>query len=194
MPNKTRRELIILTWRGLGEPRVGAKELGSIHRALGEVFGPGAEQSPSAIARVLADEGAELHHPEVIECDARWREAQINRRTKRFRNLEKLLQKEWLSLGQAETLIEKFEELRQRFETESDRDALALLNSLAVSARAVAELIASDLHTDRQRRAEQTEIVEWLKIWIQTPNLFASWIELRKRSAEFKRKFGGETT
>jgi hypothetical protein len=194
MPNKNRRELIILTWRRLGKPRVGEQELRSIQRALGELFGPGAEESPSAIARVLADEGAELHHPEIIECDARWREAQINRRTKKFRSLEHLLQKEPLSLGQAETLIEKFEELRQRFEAEGDRDASALLNSLAVNARRAAELIASDFHSDRLRRAEQAEIVEWFKVWIQTPHLFANWIELRKRSAEFKRKFSGEAT
>jgi hypothetical protein len=62
-----------------------------------------------------------------------------------------------------------------------------------LNARRAAELIASDSHSDRVHRVEQTEIIEWFKIWIQTPNLFANWIELRKRSAEFRRKFGGET-
>ena len=31
-------------------------------------------------------------------------------------------------------------------------------------------------------RAEQAEIAEWLKVWIQTPILFADWLELRRRS------------
>jgi len=194
MPNKNRRELIISSWRRLGEPRVGEKELRRIQRALVELFGPGGEQSPSAMGRVLADEGAELHHPEISEFDARWRGMQINRRTKRFRSLENLLQKERLSLGHAETLMEKFEELRQRFEAEGDGEALGSLNSLAVDVRRSAELMASDPNADGQLRAEQTEIVEWLKVWIQTPNLFTNWIELRKRSAEFKGKFGGEAT
>jgi threonine synthase len=37
--------------------------------------------------------------------------------------------------------------------------------------------------------AEQTEIAAGLKVWIQTPTIFSDWLELRKRSAEFARKF-----
>src|SRR6266508_2157384 len=75
-------------------------------------FGPGSEESPAAIARVLADEGAELRHPEVIELDARWREAKIESHTARFKGLEDLLTGKPLRLKKAEALIKRLEKLR----------------------------------------------------------------------------------
>jgi hypothetical protein len=36
------------------------------------------------------------------------------------------------------------------------------------------------------KRAEQEEIAQWFTIWLQTPDLFAQWLELRKASPGFK--------
>ena len=52
-----------------------------------------------------------------------------------------------------------------------------------------AELLARDRKLSLEERAEQEEIVEWLKVWIQTPSLFADWLELRRRSTDFQKKF-----
>jgi len=189
MTSTKRRELIVSTWRQLGKPAVGQRVLLRIQQTIGEEFGEAVGESPVAIARVLADEGAELHHPEVIECDARWREPRIEARTKKFRNLEKLISNAPLDLKRTEALISKFEELRQRFERNDDQEALAVLLTSARHARRVAESIAVDRSADKTRRVEQSEIAEWLKVWIQTPSLCANWIDLRKRSDEFKSKF-----
>src|SRR3982074_873501 len=71
---RTKDELIIEIWEQLDCESVGAKELEAIQGAVRDRFGAGAVESPASIARTLADEGAVLRHPEVIECDAGWRE------------------------------------------------------------------------------------------------------------------------
>src|ERR1043166_6206447 len=74
---RTRRELIIEVWEALDCESVGARELEQIQQALGEKFGAGAQESPAAIARTVADEGAMLRHPEVFDCDVKWRKQRI---------------------------------------------------------------------------------------------------------------------
>lgn len=184
-----KRELVISIWRRLGEPRVGEDELRRIQIAMDEAFGPGGLLSPAAIARILADEEAELRHPEVIEFDARWREARIDTETKRFESVDKLLANAPLRLRSGESVIKKSEKLRQLFEVDNDREALEHLRRLVVDARQQAQSSSSDLKLDETLRAEQKEIVQWLTVWLQTPNLFDDWLELRRRSPQFRDRF-----
>src|SRR5688572_1755508 len=63
--NKT--DLIIEVWEKLDCESVGAAEIRAIETVITEVFGRAAVDSPMVIARLLADEGAELRHSEVME-------------------------------------------------------------------------------------------------------------------------------
>jgi hypothetical protein len=183
------RVLIIEVWERLGADMIGEAELREIQLAVRQQLGPGVDLSPAAIARVLADEGAELRHPEVIEFDARWREAKMKMESRQLKGLDELLMAGPLQLEKAEALIKKLEKLRQRAETSRDPTALDQVRTMAVSARQRAELLAKDRKLNQHERAEQAEIIEWLKVWIQTPVLFADWLELRRRSPEFQKKF-----
>jgi hypothetical protein len=40
--------------------------------------------------------------------------------------------------------------------------------------------------TDRHLYAE---IAEWLTLWLQSPEIFANWIKIRRASADFKNRF-----
>ena len=187
-----RRQKVVDLWRSLGEPKVGADELRQIQRSLdSEVVAARGIISPAAIARILADEGAEMRHPEIIEFDARWREGRIRNEAQRFKDLEQFSGTP-LSRGQAEALIDELERLRQQFAGEADREALAELTTFAANARRAAQLSAKSRTFDSVRQAEQAEIAEWIKIWIQTPNLFADWLALRKSSPEFRAQFGSD--
>jgi hypothetical protein len=186
----TRRELIVEVWNRLGCPTVGEAELRKIQQSIRKPLIDGAKESPAAIARVLADEGAELRHPEVIEFDARWREVQIQADVSKLNGLEDFLTGKLLRLNKAETLIKRLEGLRKTSERSGDQIALKQTRDLVISARQVAESLAKDRTLDPVARAEQVELVEWLKVWIQTPNLFEDWLELRRRSADFRKKFG----
>src|SRR5690242_17340921 len=118
----TKREAIVKIWSGLGRPPVGEQLLDKIRRRLDDKFGKGASDSPAAIARILADEGAELRHPEVIEFDARWREkniADLNSGVIGDRDFE-----EPLTLKTAAKILQRFEKQRQRFMSEKNKSEL----------------------------------------------------------------------
>src|SRR2546423_10405503 len=71
--SRTKRDLMIEVWEHLDCETVGARELEAVADAGRERFGEGAVEGPAVVARPLADEGAELRHPEVLDADARWR-------------------------------------------------------------------------------------------------------------------------
>lgn len=186
--DERRRELIVTTWHALGEASVGWDELIAIQKALAELFAEADIPGPASIARELAHEGAALRHPEVIECDAAWRQARWEREAKRFKRLDSLVSDRPLTLQRAEELLAELDLLWQEFESTDDGAALARLKEFAVSALQRSQAIGESSGAAAVA-AEQTEIAAWLKVWIQTPTIFSDWLELRKRSAEFARKF-----
>jgi hypothetical protein len=186
---RTRHELTIEVWIGLGRVAVGENELREIQRAIAKRFGAGAVDSPASIARLLADEGAELRHPEIIEFDARWREVRIEKDAADFSVFVRFDAAKPLRLKQAEALITKLEKLRKKFEHAGDSQALRSLKDEAVNARQTVQSLAESEKLDQRVRGEQVEIAEWLSVWIRTPTLFAEWLELRQRSPDFQQRF-----
>ena len=194
MPKTTKRDVIVATWVALNQPNVGAKELRAIQKALRQQFGEANVASPAAIARVLADEGAELRHPQIIEFDANWRESQIHKKAKRLNSLARFESGERLTLEAARAMLDEMENLRAQFTSVDDTETLDELRSFAADARRRAETLAKDRTCETRTRATQREVLEWIKVWIQTPALFADWVELRRRSPDFRRKFPDEET
>jgi hypothetical protein len=186
---KSRHAIVVDAWRRLREPAVGANEIHEIQTSLDQAFGASVPMSPAAIARILADEGAELRHPEIVECDVRWRESQIEIDAGRFRGIGALAGDQPLRLDQTEALLRELEKLRIEFDRAADTQALEQIRMLAADARRMADLRAANRSLGESARVEQSEIAEWLRIWLQTPNLFESWLDLRKSSPDFKRKF-----
>ena len=184
-----RREIAVRAWRDLGAPKVGGNELTKIQKVLARDGGPGGAVGPAAIARILADEGAELRHPEVIECDALWRQSQIEKEAERLDGIGMLDADKPLGLEQAQSLIEKLEELRGRFDQARDLASLRQIRTLAISGRQTALSRAKNRSLKEVARNEQLEIADWLRIWLNNPELFEQWLELRKSSTEFKQKF-----
>ena len=185
---RTKRAAIIEIWRQRGQPYVGEELLRAVQKAISERFGEGAVDSPAAIARVLANEDALLRHPEVIEFDAKWREAKIrelsSRRTPGARDPGKPQ-----TLKSAAAALRQLEKLRRRFSAANNQTELRHLRELAINEKARAQLLARDDVLGEQTRSVQAEIAEWFRVWLQTPELFADWLELRQRSPDFRRKF-----
>ena len=186
---KSCSELIVSIWRESGSPAVGASELTHLQQALAEVFGPDEVPSPARIARELAQQGAALRHPEIIESDARWRESQIAARTNLFQGLRPLQTGVPLRLNQAAAIVAELEELRGRFAPAGDEVTLAEIKTLGIEAREAAKNRARDSSLPAADREVQAEISEWFRVWLETPNLFNQWLELRRSSAAFKEKF-----
>jgi hypothetical protein len=189
MRARTKGELAIDVWQRLGGAPVGEQELREMQRAIAKRFGEGAVDSPASIARLLADEGAELNHPEVIEFDAHWRQAQIEKSAVDFSVFDRFDAAKPLRLKQAEALIKKLEKLRKKFERAGDEQGLRKLFDGVVNAKQAAQSLAKSAKLDQRSLAEQAEIADWLAVWIRTPKIFTEWLELRRRSPDFRRKF-----
>src|SRR6266498_870008 len=179
---RTKHDLIIEVWEALDCESVGARELEQIQQELSEKFGEGASASPAAIARTVADEGAVLRHPEVFECDFKWRE-QIAEAV----DFQSELDFSRLSIA-FESMV-RVEEQRLKFHTEADSKGQAELRNIISTARKNAVLRARSKIIDEGQREEAKEISNWLGIWLQAPELFSDWLDLRRRSPEFQKKF-----
>jgi hypothetical protein len=187
MAEAERRAFVVELWEQLGKPPVDARLLKTIQARLAATI-ENHELGPAAMARMLADEGAELKHPEIIETDAAWRQARIETNA---RELERWSSGQVMTLRTAETFIDELEQLRKEYELNQDRQALSQLRTAASESRRLAESIARNHSAEQTVRVEQAEIAEWLKVWLQTPAISKDWLELRRRSDGFRGRFGG---
>ena len=179
---RTKQDLIIEVWEKLDCESVGLREIVDIETAVREVYGPGAVESPMKIARLLADEGAVLRHPEIVELDVMRRLGSPYQAM--FRNIRKAD-----DTAQALASIRRLENLRQKFLRESDKEGLRLLNQTGKRCREDSLAILSDPKANPEIRAQNAEIAEWFTIWLQSPEVFETWVQVRQQSPEFREKF-----
>jgi hypothetical protein len=183
--SRTKRDLMIEVWEHLDCETVGARELEAVAEAVRERFGEGAVESPAAIARLLADEGAELRHSEVLDADARWRAADPYEAM--FRNVLR-----FSTFDEAAATIRRLDNLRRQFARTGDREGLRLVREAALKGKRRAQMIARNGSVGERKRAEKAEIAEWFTVWLNQPELFADWLDLRRSSKDFRARFGEE--
>lgn len=179
---RNKNELAVEVWEKLDCESVGRAELEAIATVLREVYGAGAVPGPAILARLLADEGAELRHVEVLELD-------VERRLDdpyqpMFRNLIKLR-----NLDDAEASLRRLENLRRKFANEKDRIGTGRLLELARRAKQRLLTTVNNPRTGEERRRECAEMAEWLTIWLNQPEVFDTWLDLRRRSPDYQEKF-----
>ncbi len=180
--SRTKTDLIIEVWEKLDCESVGAAEISAIEESLVGHFGDGAVESPMIIARILADEGAELRHAEIMELD-------VTRRLESpydamFRNVLK-----FSDFKQTLRSLCQLENLRKKFVAENDREGLRLMREIALKGKQRAQMISKNEKVAPDKRAQKAEIAEWFTIWLQSPEVFENWIELRRNSTDFKKRF-----
>ncbi|HEY0659496.1 MAG TPA: hypothetical protein VGD05_13525 [Pyrinomonadaceae bacterium] len=181
--SRTKNDLIIEVWEALDCESIGAKEIAAIEEAVRTRFGSSAVDLPMIIARLLADEGAELRHAEILELDVQRRlESPYDAM---FRNILK-----FSDFKQTIVSIRNLENLRQKFTRENDKEGLRLVRETALKGKNRALMIGKNPKVDEMKRAEKAEIAEWFTIWLQSPEVFDNWIVLRQYSKDFKEKFG----
>jgi hypothetical protein len=184
---RTRRDLIIEVWEALDCESVGTHELEQIQQALREKFGEGALESPASIARSVADEGAVLRHPEVFECDLKWRK----------QKMQKGIFEDGLTfhdLSSAFESVVKIEEQRLQLKRDNDVKGLEELRGIVAAARRELLLRATSKILEENERRQAKEVSEWLRVWLQAPELFSDWLDLRRRSPDFRKRFAEETS
>ncbi len=181
--SRNKIELIIEVWEKLDCENVGAAEIEAIETVVESVFGKPAVESPMKIARLLADEGAELRHSEIMDL-------YVTRASDRPYDAAFLNLFDLNDLRTSIRSIQQMENLRRKFETAGDREGLRLLRQNAIAAKETKLVSSKKPKLDAKQRLEAGEIAEWLTIWLQSPELFEQWVKLRRGSADFISRFG----
>ena len=179
--NKT--DLIIEVWERLDCESVGRKEIEAIEIAVRDRFGAAAVDSPMIIARLLADEGADLRHSEIMELYLLRQSEPGNEAL--LRNILKLS-----DLKSALGSIRNLENARRKFVANNDKQGLKQLRETVIAGKKEALAKAANTKLPAQERRVQKEIAEWLTIWLQTPEIFEGWVKLRQNSKDFRDRFG----
>ena len=174
---------MIEVWEKLDCESVGSVEIEAIETAVEAVFGKAAVDSPMKIARLLADEGAELRHSEVMDL-------YIRRASPRPQDADLGKLADIKDLRGALASIRQAETARRKFEATGDRDGLRLLREAVISEKESKLATSKKATVSKVRRLEAGEIAEWLTLWLQSPELFETWIKMRRASPDFVSKFG----
>lgn len=171
-----KEQFIVEVWEELGTEVVGVSELSVIEKAVVERLGTAV--SPASIARILADHGARLGHPEILQADTRWREEHF---------LFTPEQLEFANLDAAKALLNRIEQLRAQFENDSTKRER--LRQTVRQFKTDMDFIAGSPRAGQKRRELAREVAQWLVVWLQNPQIFTEWLALRQNTVEFRERF-----
>ena len=83
----------------------------------------------------------------------------------------------------------RLDELMRKFRDHGEKAAVERVLEVARLGKRRAEMISRNHKVEPQKRAEKIEIASWFRIWLETPDSFFDWLDLRKQSPEFHEKF-----
>jgi hypothetical protein len=172
--SRTKNDLIIEVWEKLDCENIGRAELEAIEVVVGDQFGPSALDPPMVLARLLADEGAELRHAEIMELHVE--RASDQPYAAAFQNLLVVS-----DLPSTAASLRRAENLRRKYLSDRDTEGLRHIKDIVLNTKKECEAKGDHMNN---------EIALWLRIWLQTPEIFSHWLDLRLHSPEYTEKFG----
>jgi hypothetical protein len=156
--------------------RITPAEVEQIRRQLIARHGDHAKTSPDYIVEVLQEAGMRVVMSTKSDTEGRYEE-----------EFEDLLH--FSTLDEAEMCLIRLDELLRKFLAEDEHAAAERVREVARLGKRRAEMISRNHKVDALKRAEKEEIAHWFTIWLETPDTFFDWVEVRKQSPEFQRSF-----
>lgn len=172
----TKKEMILEIARELSVPRFTPAEVEQIRRQLVARLGPGGKTSPDYIAGVLETAGMRIVWSTKADTEGQYEE-----------EFQDLLH--FSNLEDAEMCIMRLDELYRKFKEDDERAAMGRVLEVARMGRRRAEMIARNHKVEPEKRVEKEEIMQWFRIWLETPDAFFDWLEARKAAPDFQRRF-----
>jgi hypothetical protein len=172
----TKKALILEVARGLGKPRYTPAEIEQIRRQLVAQLGGQGKTSADYIMSVLEEAGMRVVWSTRSDTEGRYEE-----------EFQDLLH--FSTFDEAEMCLVRLDELLRKFIAEKESAAAERVREVARLGRRRAEMISRNHKVDAEKRAEKEEVAHWFAIWLETPDAFFDWLEVRKQSPDFQRKF-----
>src|SRR5712692_9089942 len=172
----TKKQLILEAAREMSVNRFTPAEVEQLRRRLVARLGAAGKTSPDYIAGVLETAGLRVVWSTKSDTEGQYEE-----------EFQDLLH--FATLEDAEMCIMRLDELYRKFKEDEEHAAVERVLEVARMGRRRAEMIARNHKVEPEKRAEKEEIMQWFKVWLETPDLFFDWLEARKASPEFQRRF-----
>ena len=173
----TKKAMILEAAEALAKPSFTPAEIEQIRRKLIAQLGEKGKTSSDYVVSVLEEAGMRVVWSTKSDTDGLYEE-----------EFSDLLH--FSTLEEAEMCIVRLDELHRKFNRDHEQAAVERTREVARLGRRRAEMISRNKKVDPKKRAEKEEIAHWFAIWLETPEAFFDWLEVRKQAPEFNQKFG----
>ena len=173
---KTKKALILETAREIKVQQWTPAEIDQLRRRLLAEHGDAGKAGSDYIADVLKDAGQKVTLNQQEEAEEQYEE-----------EFEDLLH--FKTLKDAEVSIMRLDELMRKFRVHGEHAAVERVLNIARLGKRRAEMISRNRKVEAQKRAEKEEIGGWFRIWLETPDTFFDWLEVRKQAPDYLAKF-----
>lgn len=175
----SKKQLILESAAKLKRPSLGLSELRRVQQDLRQRLVPAKPPALGYIASVLRAAGLQ------VEYEDRYTAPLI---TDRYAiRLEGVLRFD--DLATAEAALRSLDAAYHCYRSSSDRDGASLVRKLVLHGKQRAGSLAGNARVRPEKRQEKREIATWFRVWLESPNLFFDWLELRKQTEEFRQLF-----
>ena len=173
---KSKKALILEAAREIKVQQWTPAEIDQLRRRLLAEHGEAGKTGMEYIADVLKDAGQKVTINQMEEAEEQYEE-----------EFDDLLH--FKTLEDAEVSIMRLDELMRKFRAHREHAAVERVLNVARLGKRRAEMIARNRKVEAQKRAEKVEIAGWFRIWLETPDAFFDWLDVRKQSPDFRAKF-----
>jgi hypothetical protein len=173
---KTKKDLILETAREIGASKWTLAEIDQLRRRLQAEHGDAGKTSSEYIGDVLKTAGWKVLLTLQEEAEEQYEE-----------EFEDLLH--FKTLEDAEVSIMRLDELMRKFQAHGEHAAVERVLGIARLGKRRAEMISRNHKVEPHKREEKVEIANWFRIWLETPDAFFDWLDVRKQSPDFRTRF-----
>jgi hypothetical protein len=176
----SKKELILAYSTAHQLERITLSEIRAIEAELRRQLGPAQRTSASYIATVLRAAG------KLVEYEDDYTEPAL---PEAYRSqLEGVLK--FRTLEDAEQSLRRLDQVYRGYRASGDQTGMGLVWKLVVRGKNRTQRLATSSKVNRRTRFEKQEIAGWFRVWLETPEIFWDWLELRKQTNEFQTMFG----
>ena len=173
---KTKKFMILEAASRIGVQKWTPAEIDQLRRRLIAEHGEAGKTGSDYIADVLESAGLKLELTLQEEAEDQYEEEFAD--LLHFKTLE-----------DAEVSLMRLDELMRKFRVQGETAAVERVLNVARLGKRRAEMISRNQKVEAPKRAEKEEIAGWFRIWLETPDAFFDWLDIRKHSAEYRNKF-----
>lgn len=173
---ETKRAMILRAAAAIGAEKWTAAEIDQLRRKLLADHGSEGKTGSDYIADVLQSAGWKVVLTQQEEAEDQFEE-----------EFEDLLH--FKTLGDAEVSLMRLDELLRRFRAHGENAAAERVMEIGRLGKRRAEMIARNHKVEAHKRAEKEEIASWFRIWLENPDAFFDWLDVRKQTPDFREKF-----